>query len=317
MSAPQLLKDSGLSQKNKESIEGTVFNIQRYSIHDGPGIRTTIFVKGCPLRCGWCDNPESQNPYPEFFVKKDRCNQCAKCLDVCAPRAIALDETGLRIERTRCNFCMKCADICPTGALSRVGSIITVKEAVMVASRDELFYRNSEGGVTISGGEPLYQEGFTRNILQECKERLLHTTLDTCGHVHWEVFTRVLEYVDLVLFDIKHLDSEMHRKGTGVGNELILKNFQMVTKRVKVWVRVPVIPTFNDSPQHVERLANLLTGTHIEKVSLLGYHEWGKHKYQALGRDYQFEGISPLTEEKMQSLKNIIDSYGLKVTIGY
>ena len=306
-----------LRRENGRDLEGIIFNIQRYSIHDGPGIRTTIFTKGCPLRCQWCDNPESQSYHPEIFARSERCDHCQKCLDVCSRGAIALDDAGMRIDRVRCDLCMKCVDVCLTGALTCVGKSITVEEVVREASKDELFYRNSGGGVTLSGGEPLYQEEFARNILIECKERSLPTVLDTCGYVHCDVLERVLEYVDLVLFDIKHLDSEIHHRGTGVGNGLILENFGKVAEKAKVWVRVPVIPNYNDSTQYIERLASFLSGMPVEKVSLLGYHEWGKHKYQALDRDYPLDESHLLDEEKLHGLGDIMRSRGLAVTTGY
>ena len=251
-------------------------------------------------------------------MRNVRCNRCGKCVDVCPLEAIVLDKDGVHIDRERCDLCVKCVDICHAGAISRVGKNMDVEEVIQEASKDELFYRNSGGGVTISGGEPLYQEEFTLALLKECKAKGLHTAIDTCGYGRWEVLDKILEYTDLVLFDIKHLDPEMHRKATGVGNELILKNLQRIAKRgKKVWIRVPVIPGYNSQESHLRKLAEFATTIAAEKVSLLGYHEWGKSKYEALGVDYPLKDVKPMTEDQLQDLKEIVESCGPRVTLNY
>ncbi|MBS7250387.1 MAG: glycyl-radical enzyme activating protein [Candidatus Freyarchaeota archaeon] len=298
--------------------EGMVFNIQKYSIHDGPGIRTTVFLKGCPLRCEWCANPESINPYPEIFFREEKCERCERCIGACPLKAIQMSEGGAQIDRTKCNLCMKCVEVCPTGAISQIGKKMTLEEIVKEVVQDEIFYRNSGGGITASGGEPLYQAKFTLNLLRECKNRGLHTALDTTGHAKWEVLDEISNYTDLVLFDIKHLDSEIHQKGTGVGNELILKNLDKILKKgVTVWARIPIIPNFNNSPQYIETLAKFLSKKPFQKISILNYHEWGKHKYKLLGREYPLKETHPLSEEELKDIKNIIESHGLEVTINY
>jgi pyruvate formate lyase activating enzyme len=298
--------------------EGIIFNIQRYSIHDGPGIRTTVFLKGCPLKCKWCSNPESINPYPEIFFRKEKCDQCRRCLDVCTPKAITLFQDSIQIDRIKCNLCMKCEETCFISAINSIGKIVTVNDVVIEVMRDEIFYNNSGGGVTISGGEPLSQIEFTLNLLKEFKKKSLHTTIDTTGFVKWEDFDEILNYTDLVLFDIKHLNQEIHQKETGVKNELILKNLDRTLKKgVKVWVRIPVIPGFNDSNQYINELAKFLSKRQIEKVSLLRYHEWGKHKYKYLDRVYPLNDTHFLSNEQLQDFKNIMESYNLKVTIDY
>ena len=297
---------------------GTIFNIQRYSIHDGPGIRSTVFLKGCPLRCKWCSNPESINPYPEIFFRADNCNQCGKCVEVCTQQAITFFENSIQINRTKCDFCMKCENMCSFGAINQIGYRITVNDVVTEVMRDELFYNNSGGGVTISGGEPLYQIGFTLNLLKEFKKRSIHTTIDTTGHVKWEEFEKILDYVDLILFDIKHLNQEIHQKGTGIKNDLILNNLDKILKKgLRVWIRVPVIPNFNDTIQYINELAKYLSKKPIEKVSLLQYHEWGKHKYKYLDRKYPLSDAYFITNEKLQDLKEILESHNLKVTIDF
>ncbi|MFX1592469.1 MAG: glycyl-radical enzyme activating protein [Promethearchaeota archaeon] len=303
---------------NQTGKEGIVFNIQRYSIHDGPGIRTTVFLKGCPLSCKWCSNPESINPYPEIFFRREKCDQCGKCLDVCTLNAITLTEGSIQINRAKCNLCMKCEEICSVGAINHIGNKMTVNEILTEVMRDELFYYNSGGGVTISGGEPLFQFEFTLNLLKAFKKESLHTTIDTTGYVKSEDFDNVLPYTDLLLFDIKHLNPEIHQKGTKVANDLIIKNFETCLKKgKKVWIRIPIIPDFNDSLQYIETLAGYLSNKPIEKVSLLKYHEWGKHKYKYLDRVYPLKDTYFISDEQMQDIKNTMESHGLNITIDY
>jgi pyruvate formate lyase activating enzyme len=314
-----MVRSNTVKDKNDFPKKGFVFNIQRFSIQDGPGIRTTVFLKGCPLRCKWCSNPESQNPYPEIMLREKRCNGCMKCVDACPRGAIALNENTVQIDRSTCDLCMACVEICPTNAIERVGEKISPEEAVEECSKDELFYRNSGGGVTLSGGEPLYQPEFTLDFLKGCKERSLSTALDTCGYSRWEVLEEVLAYTDLVLFDIKHLDPELHYKGTGVRNNLILENLERIvnSKRTRVWIRLAIIPNYNDSEQYIEELAEAMTKKGVEKISLLGYHEWGRPKYASLGREYPLENSAPPSRERLQSLQDIIECKGLQVNIGH
>jgi pyruvate formate lyase activating enzyme len=214
---------------------------------------------------------------------------------------------------------MKCLDVCSTEAIEGIGKCMSVEEAVEECSKDELFYRNSGGGVTLSGGEPLYQAEFVASLLNGCKKRGLHTALDTSGYGSWETLSRVLEYTDLILFDLKHLDLEMHYSGTGVRNEHILENLNRIVHsgNASIWVRVPIIPNYNDSEQYIERLAEYLTTRPVEKLSLLGYHEWGKPKYEFLGRDYELDGSPLPSQEYLQRLQDIMQSKGLNVTIGH
>lgn len=208
---------------------GLIFHAQRYSIQDGPGLRTTIFMKGCPLRCEWCHNPESIKPYPELMSRDRKCMKFGNCVQACLTGAITLDQTGgRRINREKCILCFDCVAVCPTGALEKVGTYMTVDEVMTEIERDELFYRKSGGGVTISGGEPLLQWRFVRDLLRACKQRHLHTALDTSGYARWPALQSVLEYVDLVLYDIKHMDLQLHKKKTGVGNSLILANLRRI-----------------------------------------------------------------------------------------
>jgi pyruvate formate lyase activating enzyme len=187
-------------------MKGLVSDIQRFSIQDGPGIRTTVFVKGCPLRCGWCSNPESQNLHPDIFIDTQRCNKCGKCQEVCSRGAITLVR-GLKIDKKRCDLCLRCVEICSPGAITLAGKCMDVDEVVREIKRDKLFYKNSGGGITLSGGEPLFQPEFTYLLLKSCQENGLHTAIDTCGYAPWAVFDKVLVCTNLLLFDIKHMDS--------------------------------------------------------------------------------------------------------------
>jgi len=305
--------------KTEHDLKGLVFNIQRYSIHDGPGIRTTVFFKGCPLRCKWCSNPESISSQPEILVRETRCNGCRRCIEVCSPAALSLASTGLWLDRQKCDLCLKCIDACWEDAIEVAGRYMGLGEVVDECRRDELFYHNSGGGVTLSGGEPLIQADFALALLERCKLLGLNTALDTCGHVHWQVLEKALQFTDLVLFDIKHLDADEHRDGTGVDNKLIMDNLEKAANygRARIWIRVPVIPGYNDSDQYMERLARGLQGIKAEKVSLLGYHEWGRPKYQSLGKAYQLSGRKPLSDERICAIAGIFKSQGLDATAGY
>lgn len=301
---------------------GVIFNIQKFSIQDGPGIRTTVFLKGCSLSCKWCSNPESQKRYPEIMVEDVKCVRVGKCAEVCPTGAITIVDNVRRIDLSKCNLCMKCAEACPARAIEQVGKYMSVGEVMDEIERDSLFYFNSGGGVTASGGEPLDQWQFTRELFRCCKQKEIPTALDTCGYSQWEAIEQVLEYTDLVLYDIKHLDGDKHKESTGVFNDLILSNLRKVVEKVVTWLRIPVIPGFNDSESYFEglsqfcaELADEANGM-VEKVSLLPYHDYAVGKYATLGRDYALRGTPRSTEEHIQRLKRIMQSSGLEVTLG-
>ena len=308
------------SQGDPQSgAKGLIFNIQRYSIQDGPGIRTTVFLKGCPLKCEWCSNPESQNPHPEILHRNQKCLGCGACIEACPQNAIHLENQFSVIDRSLCDLCMDCVSACPNDVLEISGEYQSVSEVVAEAVKDELFYRNSGGGVTLSGGEPLQQPDFAYQILKSCKERSLNTTVDTCGFARWEVMEKFLEVTDLFLFDLKHLDPEQHLRGTAVGNELILSNLEKILdqKRSRVWLRVPVITGYNDSESYARQLAEMMGPLPLEKISLLGYHEWGRPKYGFLGREYPCTGKTGPDENSLDHLKQIMQQSGVEVTIGH
>lgn len=300
--------------------KGVIFNIQRYSIHDGPGIRTTVFLKGCPLRCLTCQNPESQAIQPELFFNADRCQGCGLCVEVCPEQAIDIFEGRSRTNRTLCNGSGQCVEVCPNEARSLMGRYVTAAEVFNEVAADDIFYQRSGGGVTLSGGEALFQPRFAMDILKLCREAAIHTTLDTCGHVKWETARRVLEYVDLVLYDFKHMDPVEHQKFTGVSNELILDNARKIHHQLSVpmLARVPIIPGCNDSLENIEATAKFIA-TELDpsiKVHLLPYHRLGETKYERLERVEQLIPVEPPDEAHLAGLQQVFESFGLTTQIG-
>lgn len=302
---------------NINQERGLVFLIQSYSIHDGPGIRTTIFMKGCPLKCPWCQNPESWRPYFEIMTHDAKCILCGKCVEVCPTEAINIDpKEGRKIDRVKCNLCFKCVTACPTGAITKVGKYMTVEEIMSEIEKDGIIYNRSGGGVTLSGGEPLFQGSFIYKLLRACKERGLHTVLDTCGYARWPLLERVLRYVDLVLYDIKHMDPKLHKEATGKSNHLILRNVRKIPRSIKVWLRIPLIPGYNDSDENLRKVGELGREIGAEKVSILPFNIFGEGKFKGLGSELYFKGIEIPSEEKIREIQRRIESFGLQVTIG-
>lgn len=292
-----------------------VFNIQRYSIHDGPGIRTTVFFKGCPLRCRWCSNPESQRREPQIILHDARCTKCGACAAACPAEAITVTPEGRRVDWERCTQCLECAGACPNGALERCGSVMSVMDVADEAERDRVFYKNSGGGVTVSGGEPLFQPGFLLPLLRELKRRDLHVALDTTGFASPDLVEEMLPFLDLTLLDIKHMDDGIHRRHTGVSNGIILSNARLMALRTNLWVRVPLIADVNDSIGNVKSTALFAKELNAEKISLLPYHEGGISKSAQTGMTYAALHASTPLAEHVEALKEIITGTGIHVTI--
>ena len=271
------------------------FDIQRNSFVDGPGIRTTVFFKGCNLRCAWCHNPESQSAKPQMMFYKDKCTGCGKCKSVCP------------YHLEQCELCGKCTLYCPVDARKVCGKEHTVDEVLKEVLKDQAFYETSGGGVTFSGGECMLQIDFLAEILKKCKENGIHTAVDTAGHIPFESFEKILPYTDLFLYDIKIFDSQKHKQYVGVGNELILENLKKLFERkAKLWIRIPIIPDVNDSIEEIQKIKDFLKtiGT-AEKIELLPYHAMGENKYRAIGKEPQI--FKTPDAENMKRLKEILD----------
>jgi pyruvate formate lyase activating enzyme len=295
---------------------GTVFNIQRYSIHDGPGIRTTVFLKGCPLNCWWCQNPESQLSSQEMIFWGDRCIGCGACSTICSSGAIQI-KNGIPVtEKEKCLLCGKCIEKCPALAREMIGEKLTTEEVIKEIEKDLVFYKESAGGVTFSGGEPLKQSEFLESLLNCCQKKKIHTAVDTSGYVSWEILNKISPKVDLFLYDLKIMDSKRHKKYTGVSNEIILENLKKLSSvHHNIFVRFPVIPGINDDDQNIKETGEFLSSLKIAQVNLLPYHYIGIDKYRRLGRTYKLATTQPPSEEKLFEVTAILSKFNLKVKL--
>jgi pyruvate formate lyase activating enzyme len=297
------------------SNQGLIFDIQRYSVHDGPGIRTLVFLKGCPLSCLWCSNPESQKASPELAFRRTLCIGCGVCIGACPQRAISSRKTSIEIDRLRCNLCGECVRVCAPDALAIVGKWMTVEQVLAEVERDLCFYEKSGGGITLSGGEPLAQIDFSEALLKTCKASGLKTTIETAGDVPWLSIERLIKYVDLVLFDLKHINPSVHRQITGASNVRILENIRrLAVLEIPIIARCPVIPGFNDNPGDMANLFQFITElAGVRRIDLLPYHRLGESKYAMLGRDYALKGTGPPARENLEYLNQLAKKYNLHV----
>lgn len=308
-----------MSENPNDSRAGVIFDVQRYSIHDGAGIRTLVFLKGCPLRCLWCCNPESHSSATELAVNSARCIRCGLCAEACPAEAIPFKKGGdVAPDRLRCQTCGACVNACPMAGRTLQGRVVTVDDLLREVERDTLFYRASGGGVTVSGGEPLFQAPFVADFLRACRQRGINTAIETCGYAPWEDFARVLTYTDTVLFDVKHPDGEAHRRLTGVGNELILANLRRATQSTaRIILRMPVIPRYTADAGTVRAFANLARALGISELHLLPYHGLGEAKYNALGKGYSLTDLQQISPEQIGELRSIAEENGdVSVRIG-
>lgn len=269
------------------SAKGIIFDIQRSSLHDGPGIRTTVFMKGCPLRCAWCHNPEGLTSSPLLSFLPEKCIGCGHCLPVCRPHGHSITEGRHLLDRSRCVTCGSCARECYAGALEMIGRDVTVAEVMEVVLRDRPFYESSGGGLTLSGGEPLLQAAFCKSLLQQAKQSGLHTCVETCGQYSYDRLEAVAPYVDLFLYDWKESDTTRHLTFCGAGNERILANLRALDgDGSRIRLRCAIIPGFNDRPDHFEGIAEIARSLHnLEGVELLPYHPLGVSKMRRFGLD--------------------------------
>jgi len=298
---------------------GRIFNIERFATKDGPGIRTLVFLKGCPLKCIWCANPESQRYDKEIMYYPNKCVKCGHCIESCPHHAIKLDEVfGLLIDKEKCNVCGICVRNCYYGAREIMGKDIEAKELFKELIKDFPYFLESGGGVTFSGGEPTLQVDFVVEVAELLKTKNIHLAIETCGYTPWEVLKRIAKMFDLIFFDIKHIDPVVHKKLTGVSNELILENLRKLDTIFKnIIVRIPVIPDCNDSLETQRDIFSFLsTLKNIQAVELLPYHRLGVFKYQGLGRDYQLKEKKALSPDDLKPIKALGSKFGLKIRIG-
>ncbi len=300
---------------------GCIYDIQRYSVHDGPGIRTLVFFKGCRLSCPWCANPESQQSAPELGYRAARCARCGTCRSVCRREAIDLSRDYI-VDSGRCARCGDCVRVCPQEALVLFGRRMSIREVLAAAARDRSFYRRSGGGITVSGGEPVDQPAFLAGLLKACREAGFHTAVETSGFAGREVIRDVSPFVDLFLFDVKHMDAEKHARLCGVSNQGILDNLRELVTRLKkdVQIRVPVIPGFNDDFQHYQALLQMVCelgkGGNIAGVHLMPYHGMGEPKYRMLNREYPLNNEAPPSADMLKEVLGLFASRRIAVSVG-
>lgn len=296
-----------------------IFDVRRFSVNDGPGIRTTVFLKGCPLKCVWCHNPEGLEREPELFWDERRClGSTHRCTVVCPKNALTGGAGSWKLDGRRCDSCGECERRCPTGAFQIIGSRMTVDGLVDLILRDRVFYENSGGGVTFSGGEPFIQPEFLAEMLSRCKKECLHTAVDTSGCAPWEIIEPLLADIDLFLYDLKLMDDAEHRKFTGVSNGMALENLKKIVRAEKaVQVRIPLIPGITDGDRNIFSIAEFLEAIPaLRQVSLLNYHKGGVQKYRRKAMAYAMSGAEPLTDDGVGRIKAIFEKRGFRVSVG-
>lgn len=292
-----------------------IFNIQKCSIHDGYGLRTLVFFKGCPLRCKWCANPESQEYWPEIMESQSKCIGCGACLRGCPNSAITVEDDGPRINRGLCKNCFKCTDSCYASSKHQIGKDYDIEELYKQIERDSVFYSIKGGGVTFSGGEPLTQPKYLTEIAKICSERGIDVAVESCGCGNYSEFKQALPYIGSMFIDIKHIDSDRHKFLTGSGNEIILDNIRRIAQSgIHITIRTPVIPGLTSSYENITGIAEFLcTIPEIKEYELLAYHQFGVNKYNALGRKYELEDVQPPSDDEMKELvkcaNNVFKNY--------
>ena len=302
---------------DSDGPRGLVSAVMRYAVHDGPGLRTTVFLKGCPLSCQWCHNPESQSSSAELMYSEDRCVRCGDCVAACPHHAMEWRDGRPLHDRSACQTCGRCAEACPSGARQLLGRTMSVPELVKAVSRDVPFFEESGGGVTFSGGEPLWQAEFLEAALEACRANGIQTAVDTCGHAPSETLRRISQKTDLFLYDLKVMDPGRHRELAGVDNRLILRNLALLAReKAAIVVRIPVVPTVNDTPEEVGQALRFLRELGLRDVALLPYHQIGMEKYERLQAATQARRFEPPTPARMEELADRFRSEGFAVRIG-
>jgi pyruvate formate lyase activating enzyme len=299
------------------SVKGIVFNIQRFSVNDGPGIRTIVFLKGCPLRCFWCSNPESQKSSFEISYIHKICLLCQRCVQTCPNEALKLIGDNIDMDYAKCKVCGKCVEVCPVNARKIEGEEYTVEKLFEVVAKDLVFFKTSKGGVTISGGEPYTQFEFLLSFLKKCKQETVHTAVETCGYAEWDKIELTLKYIDLFLYDLKHMDTALHEEYTGVQNKRILENFnRLVAKNVNIVVRFPLIPDYNNDNKNLERMVEFLEEVNYsDEIHILPYHRLGSNKYQHLDKEYKLEELKPPKDKEIIKVERFFKGKGYTVKL--
>ena len=299
---------------------GLVSDIQDFAVHDGPGLRILVFLKGCPLTCEWCQNPESISPDPEIEYHSVLCRECLRCLDVCpVPGAVTTDKEH-RIDRGKCIQCMRCVEVCSGKALSAVGELMSAEQVARKVARYKPFFaRSDNGGVTLSGGEPAFQPKFTSRLLELCRDPGIHRAVETCGYTPYETLKDIAKAADLLLYDIKHMDETSHLKGTGKSNTLILENVKRLCDEgiTEIVVRIPLINGFNDDENNVRATAEFVSSLKtVDRLDLLPFNELASAKYRAMCLEWKYAETRQQSPEQLARLRKIVESYGFRTTIG-
>jgi len=297
---------------------GIVFDVKRYAIHDGPGIRTTVFLKGCPLKCWWCHNPEGLSAEQELVYHQNRCILCGACIKVCPQHAVVAQDDAIVTEASACDLCRECVEVCAAESREIVGRTMSTEEVMTEVLKDMPFYQESGGGATFSGGEPLMQPEFLFSLLEACRRLDLHTAVDTTGHAGTQLLLKAAEKADLLLYDLKHMNPAIHQKYTGVSNEVILDNLKSLDAgEAKICIRFPLIPGINDDKSNVRATgAFLQQRSKVECVDILPFHGNLSGKYRRLGRDYRLENRTAPDAAHIHRIAEMLAEFGLKVTIG-
>ena len=298
---------------------GVIFDIQKYAIHDGPGIRTLVFLKGCPLDCAWCQNPEGKKVASELLYIRKKCVGCGSCVEVCGANVLSLVEGTLKIDREQCILCGKCVATCPCGALRIAGKNVAISDLLEEIEKDRAFYENTDGGVTLSGGEPTFQSGFIISLAKALKKIGINTSVETCGYVKWPVFKAILDNVDLVLYDVKLINSQKHRKYTGKKNDLILANLVKLSKIGSPYrIRIPVIPTINNLESDIFDFLDFFKqlDTLPDRIDLLAYNPLCIEKYENLALTYELCQLSIPNKEQLKHMAKMFEKNGFEVNIG-